>query len=269
MINKETKRKAKISELKKLFIHKYFPHRYIPVVSPIYKAVKRQYRTYNYSGDKVNCVICEQHFSTWIGKSLVCPGCGSAARHKRIWLFLNEQARVLDKKLKVLHIAPWQGLQNKFRGLDNWEYVTADLSAPYVDLKINLTDINLDEGSFDLVICSHVLEHILEDRKAMSEIFRILTPDGHAYIQVPYSSSRKTREDFSVTDPLERMRRFGQADHVRKYGVDLKERLESVGFSVNEDYPARELDEEQREIYGVGKTGDDNDDDAVFWCSKS
>ena len=267
MVKKEAVQKAKISELKNLFIHKYLPHRHIPVISPIYKTARKQYRIYKYSGERVNCAICEKQFGSWLGKSLICPGCGSAARHRLMWLFLEKRFEAFGKKLKVLHIAPWSGLQKKFKELNNWEYTTADLSAPNVDIHVDLTNLNFDNESFDMVICSHILEHIPDDVKAMSEIFRILTLGGHAYIQVPYSNSRMTIEDFSVVDPLGRMRLFGQADHVRKYGADLKERLDSVGFSVNEDYSARELDEEQREIYGVGKIVDDND--AVFWCSKS
>lgn len=262
-----TEQKVKISELKQILIHKYFPHRYIPIVSPVYKAARKQYRMYKYSGKRISCAICEQQFSSWIGQAIVCPGCGSAARHRRIWFFLDEQAKVLNKTLRVLHIAPWEGLQKKFKGLDNWEYITADLSSPYADIQVDLTNMDLDDGSFDMVICSHILEHIPNDLKAMSEIFRILTPGGHACILVPYSNSRKTIEDSSISDPLGRIRLFGQADHVRKYGSDLKERLESVRFSVSEEYYARGLNEEQREIYGVGKTVDDND--AIFWCSKS
>ena len=89
--------------------------------------------------------------------------------------------------------------------------------------------------AFDTIICSHVLEHVPADAKAMSELFRVLRPGGVAIIQVPYADDcAETDEDPSVTDPLERERRFGQFDHVRIYGRDFADRLRRAGFVVDE-----------------------------------
>ena len=85
-----------------------------------------------------------------------------------------------------------------------------------------------------MIICNHILEHIVDDRKAMYKLFRVLRPEGFAILQVPITKNAKeTFEDLSITSPKERERYFGQKDHVRIYGKDYKKRLENVGFKVN------------------------------------
>jgi len=101
------------------------------------------------------------------------------------------------------------------------------------DRKIDIKDINFEDNFFDVIICNHVLEHIVDDRKAMCELFRVLKPGGEAILQVPISKyNKKTFEDFSIILPEEREKYFGQKDHVRIYGKDYKNRLERIGFKV-------------------------------------
>jgi ubiquinone/menaquinone biosynthesis C-methylase UbiE len=100
-------------------------------------------------------------------------------------------------------------------------------------VKIDMTNIQYPDCSFDVVLCSHVLEHIPEDVKAMQELFRILSHGGWAILQVPIDRNRtETYEDFSITDPREREQHFGRYDHCRVYGADYRSRLESAGFEV-------------------------------------
>jgi SAM-dependent methyltransferase len=117
------------------------------------------------------------------------------------------------------------------------------------------------DQSFDVIICSHVLEHIPDDKTAMMELYRVLVSEGVAYIQVPYRRDHETDEDPNITDPKEREKRWGQFDHVRLYGKDLKLRLESVGFLVKENDYAQKLDEESCKKYGLW-------DDVIFQCTK-
>src|SRR5690606_19939096 len=99
---------------------------------------------------------------------------------------------------------------------------------------MNVMDIPYGDHHFDYVLCNHVLEHIPEDTKAMKEIFRVLKPGGSAILQVPISkNSAQTVEDFTIEDPKKREELFGQFDHVRIYGQDYVNRLESAGFKVN------------------------------------
>jgi len=135
----------------------------------------------------------------------------------------------------------------KIPGLD---YVSADLASPHAMCKIDITSMDLPDNSFDIVLCSHVLEHVPEDRKAMQEIFRILKPGGWGLIQVPISGET-TLEDPTITDPRERERLYWQDDHVRLYGMDLKDRLIQAGFVVEVTFGWELVDPQKCELMGV------------------
>jgi SAM-dependent methyltransferase len=106
-------------------------------------------------------------------------------------------------------------------------------------VQMDITKINREDETFDVVLCSHVLEHIPDDRKAISEIYRVLKTGGWALLQVPILRV-ETDEDPEIQDPLEREKRFGQHDHVRACGTDYPTRFEEAGFIV-ESYPASEV----------------------------
>jgi ubiquinone/menaquinone biosynthesis C-methylase UbiE len=128
---------------------------------------------------------------------------------------------------------------------------------------VDITDIPFAENTFDVILCSHVLEHIPDDRKAMSELYRILKSGGWTLILVPFDAERaETFEDSEIVDPKERTRLFGQFDHVRVYGHDFKDRLESVGFTVCQKFYARELGSVLAQRYGLLKEVD------MFYCNK-
>lgn len=182
--------------------------------------------------------------------NVLAPGTLSLERHRLLWLYLQQETDFFKKPRKVLHVAPEQAFLDRFRGLKHLDYTTTDLESPLADIKADLTDLPFVENTFDMVICNHVLEHIPEDKKAMSEIYRVLKPGGMAILQVPYEADReKTFSDDSITDPKERARIFGQYDHVRVYGMDYFDTLASIGFEVKkEDYTNR-LNKEEIEKY--------------------
>jgi ubiquinone/menaquinone biosynthesis C-methylase UbiE len=98
---------------------------------------------------------------------------------------------------------------------------------------MDITNIPCPDNCFDAIICNHVLEHIIDDRQAMRELYRTLKSGSWAILQVPLSLSlHKTYEDFSITTTTGREEAFGQSDHVRIYANDYKDRLEQVGFKV-------------------------------------
>lgn len=97
---------------------------------------------------------------------------------------------------------------------------------------MDLTALTLADASCSLVWCSHVLEHIPDDRRAIAEIARVLAPGGVAVIQVPIGGPT-TLEDPAVVDPRERARLYWQEDHVRLYGLDLAERLAAAGLAAS------------------------------------
>ena len=179
-------------------------------------------------------------------KNVLAPGTLSLERHRLLWLYLQRETDFFTKKRKVLHVAPEQAFLDRFRALKNLDYTTTALHSPLADITADLTDLPFVENVFDMVICNHVLEHIQDDIKAMSEIYRVLKPGGMAILQVPYESNReKTFSDDSITDPKERAKIFGQYDHVRIYGMDYFDTLAKVGFTVKkEDYTSKLSKEE-------------------------
>jgi len=110
-------------------------------------------------------------------------------------------------------------------------YLTADLFNPRAMVKMDICDIQYPDSSFDVIYCSHVLEHVLDDKRAMREFYRVLKTNRWAIINVPITS-KKTFEDSTIVDPKERLKAFGQEDHVRRYGPDYVERLRDSGFTV-------------------------------------
>ena len=206
---------------------------------------RKIYHSFNrilYSGNKYYCPICEKGYKRFlhgpdnIKSNSKCPGCSSLERHRLLWLYLKIKLKVLNSEIKLLNIAPDYATQSKLRSLKNIDYTSIDLESPLADYKCDLTNLIFNESSFDAVICYHVLEHIENDAKAMSEIFRILKPRGWAILQTPIDNDREeTFEDFTITSPAERKRIFWQEDHVRIYGRDYLLRLKNAGFLVTED----------------------------------
>ena len=191
-----------------------------------------------------------------------CPFCGSLERHRLISLYLERKTDLFDgRPKKLLHVAPEAPLSDLFESADYIDYLSADLERGDVMTAMDITDIQYSDDTFDVILCSHVLEHVPEDRRALAEFFRVLKPGGWAILQVPILAD-KTFEDFSVTDPGERERLFGQHDHVRSYGPDYADRLAEAGFSVTVDGFVRSLGEAEVQRQGLTHHED------VYFCVK-
>jgi len=170
------------------------------------------------------------------GDQCICPACLSTSR-ERLVLGMLEQDKQWSGK-RVLHIAPEKRIYGRL--IKEAVVTTADAEPgfyQFIDPKIkqeNLCSLSFESSSFELVIANHVLEHIVDDRAAMREVFRVLVPGGRAMLQVPYSTSLPaTLEDETVIDPANRSKLFGQRDHVRIYQLnDYCRRLRETGFSV-------------------------------------
>ena len=185
----------------------------------------------------LHCPVCDARalrfrpFGLANRPNSACPRCGSVERHRFLWLYLKERTTLLRQRLSVLHVAPEPCLERRLRALPNFRYLTVDQFNPAADRRADLTRLPFANGRFDLVLCSHVLEHIPDDASAMAELARVLRPGGTAIILVPYDPKRPaTEEGRDVTSPAERWRRFGHPYHYRIYGVDLPDRLASVGL---------------------------------------
>ena len=169
-----------------------------------------------------------------------CPHCGASDRDRLYALYL---ARRLagdaspQRELRLLDIAPAEALSRHIRRKRQIHYRTADLFMPNVDDRVDVTSMDCyTNESFDVLICSHVLEHVSDDRKAMAELNRVLRPGGWGIVMVPIRlGTAEIREDPSVTTEAGRWKHFGQGDHVRLYSrAGFVQRLESAGFAVLE-----------------------------------
>jgi SAM-dependent methyltransferase len=191
-----------------------------------------------YRGSRRCCPVCGQssrkfrRFGIVPREDAKCPRCGALERHRLVWLYFTNRTDLFDGRPKqVLHVAPEQCFEARLRARVGAGYLTADLLDPHVMQGMDITRIEYPDESFDVIYCSHVLEHVPEDRQAMREFRRVLKPSGWALLLVPITADR-TVEDPAVTDPSERLRRFGQEDHVRRYGPDYEDRLREAGFEV-------------------------------------
>ena len=191
-----------------------------------------------------------------------CPRCNAKARHRRDWLYLSDRTGLFTDRLRLLHISPKYSLSRRLVRMPNLHYVAGDIAPrSHIDLRFDATRLPFADDTFDAAICIHVLEHVEEDRAAMSEIHRVLRPGGWALISVPIRFDQPTHEDASITAPADRRREFGEVDHRRFYGFDFVDRLEDAGFSVELDR-GTEIDEGTMATYGL------LDDENVFMCRK-
>lgn len=193
-----------------------------------------------YDGEPASfCPVCEttSYFGTF-GRiprpKSVCINCDSKERHRLIWLFFQRKTNLFkNKDAKILHVAAESQLEKRFKKVFTGNYLTADLFSPSAMVKMDITDIKYPDESFDVIICNHVLEHVPDDRKAMSELHRVLKKDGWAVLLVPVGDRDTTYEDFSIKSKPARLKAFGQIDHVRMYGRDYVDRLRAAGFKVD------------------------------------
>ncbi len=194
-----------------------------------------------------------------------CPNCNSFERHRLIWLYFQRRTNLLEMPRKrFLHIAPEACLEPLLRNHPAIDYLSGDLESPWHPAMVvmDITDIkDYKEGDFDVVYANHVLEHVPEDRKAIKEIYRVLSPGGWAILQVPIVFE-KTFEDPSIVTKVDRERFYKHPLHIRAYGLDYKERLEEAGFRVDVVPFYDQLSEEERKRYAL------KPQEAVYHCHK-
>ncbi|MFA6097241.1 MAG: methyltransferase domain-containing protein [Candidatus Paceibacterota bacterium] len=238
-------------------------------VSNVCGLIKNEILSVWYRGANYECPFCNKKCRKFsvagIDKraNAKCPLCQSLERHRFLWLYLRNKTPFFEERIKVLDVAPTPFFQKMCKKLPNMEYVSADISSPIAMVKMDITDIKLPDEQFDCIICYHVLEHITEDSKAIGELFRILKRGGWAIIQSPIDPNReKTFEDHAITGFNDRIKNFGQGDHVRIYGLDYIKRLEEAGFIVRIDDYYCELPSDISQKYGLLK------DEKIYFCMK-
>lgn len=220
------------------------------------------------------CPICDEiskfeSFGINPRPEVKCPNCGSLERHRLVYLlFQRRYEELLEKKIEVLHFAPEYVFYKFFSEKQNIKYYPVDINPDNYDFidvkyKVDMQDIPFPSNKFDLIYNSHVLEHVPDDIKAMKELYRVLKRNGVCIILVPINILPETFENEDFNTPELKLKHFGQSDHLRKYALDIEDRLKSVGFNV-EVIRAENLlndDEVKDDIYRLCG-------EVVFVCTK-
>lgn len=211
-------------------------------------------------GNAFACPVCGGRYRRFLPfglngrRNARCPGCGSLERHRFMWMHLRDRHRLMQRRLRLLHIAPEQCVHDILSQNPELHYVSADMFDPAADRAADMTALPFGDALFDFAICSHVLEHIEDDRTAMGELFRVLVPGGRAVVMVPIEMDRpETYEDVSIDTAAGRDAAFGHPYHVRICGADYPDRLRDAGFEVELVY-SRTLTPHMRRFWRINKT---------------
>ncbi len=197
-------------------------------------------------GSSVTCNCCGHSFRAFrylgYGEKPVgaCWYCDSHPRMRMLKDYLETNFNDIIKGRKILHIAPELQIYKWLKAIPNVSYTAGDKHAkgyryPKSVVDLDITSLPFEDNSFDVVICNHVLEHVKNDAQAIQEIFRVLRPGGRAILLIPIDKELQvTLEEpvGTILSPEERIRLFGQFDHVRQYGLDYYDKLKSHGFRI-------------------------------------
>ncbi|MBD3343818.1 MAG: methyltransferase domain-containing protein [Chitinivibrionales bacterium] len=223
------------------------------LLSPLFKA-----RSFFYKGNTVNCPCCNGNFKKFLPagqnenrrENAKCPDCSSLERH-RLTAYLSKKLLIGRSQIRFLHIAAEQCLISFFGNMNPQLYVTGELEGRNCTINFSIESIPFKDETFDVALCSHVLEHVLQDRLAITEFYRVLNKNGIAFLEVPVDKSiRCTIEGSPSMSREERIRILKQEDHQRLYGLDFSSRLTEAGFAVEEIDVAREFSHEDIKKYG-------------------
>lgn len=224
-----------------------------------------------YRGQNFKCNLCGKSFRKLIPHgntprpNAKCPNCLSLERTRVLWFYLKN--RVTDNKqpLKILHFAPEYGLKKVLQKYLNLDYKNVDLDPDLADEVVDITNIPYPENSFDLILCSHVLGHVPDEKKAVDELYRVLKPDGQALVQTIINwNLEKTFEDPKIATANERLEKYTEPDLVRLHGADFAERLQKSGFQVEAIDYASQLGDKTKKHFSLGN----GDREIIFKCTK-
>ena len=189
---------------------------------------------------RVRCPVCG-----WTGPSLapssrprkpnrMCPRCGSSERYRALELLLRRRGAAQPGS-RLLELSPVGTVQQTAVSL-GYDYTSINITPGdrTVSAQADVCHLAFPDGTFDLIVCLHVLEHVADDAAAVREMVRALAPGGEVIVVVPRDPGRPVTYEDQTDDPEEYERYYGQRDHVRIYGADVTSRWRAAGVEVEE-----------------------------------
>jgi SAM-dependent methyltransferase len=136
-------------------------------------------------GDAVRCVCCGRSYRRFVEyPTLYCPGCGSYARQRLLCLYLDANPELVSGD--VLHVGPARSILQRYKPrARSWLAVDLDPGHPLADRTMDVTALPLPDATFDLTLCSHVLDVVPEHDLAVAELHRVTRPGGQLLVQSP------------------------------------------------------------------------------------
>jgi SAM-dependent methyltransferase len=224
-----------------------------------------------YRGKNFKCNVCGTTYRKFVpyGNTLrqnaKCPNCLSLERNRVLWFYLKDQVLDESTPMKVLHFAPEYGLKKLLLKYKNLDYKNVDIVPDLADEVADITNIPYGNESFDLILCSHVLGHVPDEKKAIQELYRVLKPNGQALVMTIINwNLQKTFEDSSLLTAEQRLEKYTEQDLVRLHGADFASRLSNVGFNVEQIDYANQLGAEAKLYYSLGN----GDREIIFKCTR-
>ena len=208
--------------------------RFLLALERRFRSLRRKYAHVLYAGKSAYCPICDQTFrkfkpagrSKYKRPNAVCPKCAGRERDRVMYQFFKDKKEILRRaQCRVLHIAPESCVVPNLQELATRQYVSGDLVRTDVLVQFDVQTLPFSDQSFEIVYCSHVLQAVDDDDKALGEIKRVLTNNGWAIISVPCRGL--ATQVFHAGGSHE-----VPADFVRIYGSDFTEKLVQAGFNV-------------------------------------
>ncbi len=228
------------------------------------KNIKRIIALFPFFPKKYYCSICGKHVTFFLNygvksevfselkiigggyrENVRCPLCNGIDRMRWLnWIIENKTDIYTNSDNAVLHIAPERCIEEKIRRKAGI-YISGDIQKGMADRVVDITDMPFENDKFDYIIINHVLEHIMDEKKAIEEVKRVLKSSGKFIFSMPICESKMTYESNKALSETERLHAYGQKDHVRLYGTDTKERMEKYGLEVEEYMAKRFLPEKE------------------------
>jgi SAM-dependent methyltransferase len=221
-------------------------------------------------GKDFTCNFCEEDFSKFLAKgnglekreNAQCPKCGSLERTRLLYFYLQNETKIFEGQKAIFHVSPESCLRRKFIGNPN--YIDADINKNLANYEIDITKIPYENESFDYVICSHVLGHILDQKQAINELFRILKPGASAYILTLLNLEDKTFQSDKNLSSKEKLELYGEHDLLRLHGTDFEDYLKRDSMNIEKIDYRQHFDADFRKQYSLG----DGKREQIFKCTK-